>query len=90
MGMFWKHSPNLVYGLGHPPVHFHSDHLLQGDPLPGTGLLLLWLFGSFVALHFHHCLGKPHCWTVDFDNGALHHELNLSLDLLEGVLQVAC
>ena len=44
---------------------------------------LLWLFGSLVALHFHHCLGKPHCWTVDFDIGALHHKLNLGLDMLD-------
>ena len=85
--MFWKLSPNLVYGLGHPPVQLHPVLLLQDNPLPGTGILILLLFGSFVALHFHHCLGKPHPWTVDFDIGALHHELNLSLDLLEGVLQ---
>ena len=87
MGMFWKHSLNLVFGLGHPPVHFHPVLLLQGGPLPGTCILLLWLFGSLVALRFHHCLGKAHSWTVDFDIGALHHELNLGLYLLQGVLQ---
>ena len=87
MGMFWKHSPNFVFGLGHPPVQLHPVLLLQGDPLPGTGILLLWLFGSLVALHFHNFLGKPHRWTADFYIGALHHELNLCLDLLGGVLQ---
>ena len=76
MGMFCKHSPNLVFGLGHPPVQLHTVLLLLGDPLLGTGILLVWLFGSFVALHFHHCLGKLHHWTVDFDIGALHQELN--------------
>ena len=77
MGMFCKHSPNFLYGLGHPPVQFHPVLLLQGDPLPGNGILLFWLFSSFLVLHLHHRLGKPHHWTVDFDNGALHHELNL-------------
>ena len=54
MGMFCKHSPDLVFGLGHPPVQLHPVLLLQGNPLPGTGILLLWLFGSLVALQFHH------------------------------------
>ena len=58
MSMFWKLSLNILYGLGHPPVQLHPVLLLQGDPVPGTGILLLWLFGSLVALHFHYCLGK--------------------------------
>ena len=82
-----QHGDVIVSGLGHPPVQLHPVLLLQGDPLRGTGILLLWLFGILVALHFHHCLGKPHRGTVDFDIGALHHELNLCLDLLEGVRQ---
>ena len=48
MGMFCKHSPNLVIGLGHPPVQLHPVLLLQGDPLPGTGILLLQLFVSLL------------------------------------------
>ena len=88
MGMFWKHSPNLVYGFSHPLVQLHPV-FPQDDPLPGTGILLLWLLSSLVALHFHYCLGKPHHWTVDFDISALHHDLSLGLDLLEGVLK-AC
>ena len=75
MEMFLKHSANLVYGLGHPPV-------LRDDPVPGTGILLLWLFRSLVAS----LSWKTACWTVDFDIGALHHELNLCLDRLERVL----
>ena len=51
MVMFCKHSPNLVFGLGHPHVQLHPALFLQGNPLPGTGILLLWLFGSLVALH---------------------------------------
>ena len=83
MGMFCKHSPNLVYGLGHPPVQLHPVLLLEGDPLPGTGILLLWLFGSLVDF-ISIIVSENH---IDFDNGGLHHELNLCLDLLEGVLQ---
>ena len=75
--MFCKYSPNLVFGLGHPPVQLHHVLLLQGNPLPGTGILLLWLLGSLVALNFHHSLGKLHRWTVDFAIGSLHHKLNL-------------
>ena len=47
-GMFCKHSPDLVFGLSHPSV--------QGNSLPGTGILLLWFFCSLIALHFHHSL----------------------------------
>ena len=39
--------------------NFTTILLLQGNPLPGTDILLLWLFGSLGALHFHYCLGKP-------------------------------
>ena len=82
MEVFCKNCPNLVFGHGHPPVQLHPVLLLQGDPRPDTGILLLWLCGSLVALHFHH----SRC-TVDFDIGALNHELNPCLDLLGGVLQ---
>ena len=42
MGMFCKHSPNLVFGLGHRSVQLHPVLLLKENPLPGTDILLLW------------------------------------------------